>query len=180
VVIEAWGYPTTLLIDALVGPIGCLLLPAMKQPATFADSHANWRSRTTALVLGLCVLSFLLYWPNRAIAGEAQPIFGTFYTLVFVASALYLLAGREVLGAAAGAWRRASLWVAPFLFAMYGRYWVEKIGVAPLEAIATVLMYATPLVAGIVLLALARMDWSETTKIDSDPQLTAAEAAPAS
>ena len=175
VVIEAWGYPTTLLIDALVGPLGCLLLPAMKQPATFADSKAKWRSRTTALVLGLCVLSFLLYWPNRAVAGEAQPIVGTFYTLVFVASALYLLAGREVLGTAAGAWRRAALWIAPVLFAMYGRYWVEKIAVAPLQALATVLLYVTPLAAGIVLLALARRDWSDTTTIEGDPQLTPAE-----
>ncbi|HUR87513.1 MAG TPA: MFS transporter [Ramlibacter sp.] len=175
VAVEAWGYPTTLLVDAIVGPLCCLLLPAMKQPATFADSHANWRSRTTALVLGICVLSFVLFWPNKEIAGEAQPIVGTFYTLVFVASALYLLAGREVLGDSAGAFRRAALWVAPFLLAMYGRYWVDRIGIAPLHTLATLLMYAVPLAGGLVLLAMARMDWSETTTIEGDPALTRVE-----
>jgi PAT family beta-lactamase induction signal transducer AmpG len=177
VAIEAWGYPTTLLIDAIVGPVGCLLLPAMKQPATFADAKANWRSRTTALVLGVCVLSFLLFWPNREVAGEAQPIVGTFYTLVFVASALYLLAGREVLGALAGPYGRAALWVAPLLMAMYGRYWVDKIGNAPLHSLATLLLYAVPLAGGAVLLVLAGKDWSETTRIEPDPQLTPAESA---
>jgi PAT family beta-lactamase induction signal transducer AmpG len=176
VVIEAWGYPTTLLVDALVGPIGLLLLPAMKQPTTYADSHANWRSRTTALVLGICVLSFVLFWPNRELAGEAKPIVGTFYTLVFVASGLYLLAGREVLGMAAGRFGRAALWIAPFLFAMYGRYWIEDITIGPLYALAIVLLYATPLAAGAVLLTMARMDWSDTTDIAGDPQLTPAEA----
>jgi PAT family beta-lactamase induction signal transducer AmpG len=177
VAIEAWGYPTTLLVDAIVGPVGCLLLPAMKQPATFADAKANWRSRTTALVLGVCVLSFLLFWPNREVAGEAQPIVGTFYTLVFVASALYLLAGREVLGALAGPYGRAALWVAPLLMAMYGRYWVDKIGNAPLHSLATLLLYAVPLAGGAVLLVLAGKDWSETTRIEPDPQLTPAESA---
>lgn len=177
VAIEAWGYPTTLLIDAVVGPLSCLLLPAMKQPASFADSKANWRSRTTAMVLGICVLSFLVYWPNREIAGEAQPIAGTFYTLVFVASALYLLAGREVLGTAAGAFGRAALWVAPFLMAMYGRYWVDRITNLPLHSLATLLLYAVPLAGGIVLLVLATRDWSETTRMEPDPQLAPAEPA---
>jgi len=179
VVIEAWGYPTTLLVDAIVGPLCCFLLPALKQPATFSDNRANWRSRTTARVLGICVLSFVIFWPLKDIAGEVQSIVGTFYTLVFVASALYLLAGREVLGASAGVWNRAALWVTPFLFAMFGRYWLDDISNAPLHMIATLLLYATPLVGGFVLLALSRMDWSETTKIDGDPQLSQVEIAPA-
>src|SRR3569623_2288475 len=37
VVIEHWGYPTTLLDDAITGPLSILLLPAMKQPANYAD-----------------------------------------------------------------------------------------------------------------------------------------------
>ena len=180
VAIEAWGYPTTLLIDAIAGPLCILLLPAMKQPATFADAHASWRSRTTAAVLGVCALSFLVFWPNKDLAGPGQAIIGTFYTLVFVASALFLLAGREVLGASAGLWRRASAWVAPFLLLMYGRYWVDKLDSVPaLHSLATVLLYATPLAAGIVLLALATRDWSDTTLIEPDPLLTPVEAAPA-
>lgn len=175
VVIEAWGYPTTLLIDAIVGPLSCLLLPAMVQPKTFADAKANWRSRTTALVLGLCVLSFDVFWPNRGLAGEGQPIVGTFYTLIFVASGFFLLAGREVLGAAAGPWRRAALWVPLLLFAMFGRYWIDRIAVAPLHALAMFLLYATPLAGGAVLLALAAKDWSDTTRIAGDPQLAPAQ-----
>src|SRR5205085_10522480 len=31
IAIEAWGYPTTLLVDAITGPLCCLLLPYMKK-----------------------------------------------------------------------------------------------------------------------------------------------------
>jgi PAT family beta-lactamase induction signal transducer AmpG len=175
VAIEAWGYQTTLLVDAITGPLCVLLLPAMKQPLKFTDSHADWRARTTCIVLGVAVLSFVAYWPSREMFGSGQPIMGTFYTLIFVASALFLLAAREVLGEAAGVWRRAALWAAPFLFAMYGRYWVEKIGTAPLHALANVLLYATPLAGGAALLALASMNWSGTTRI-ADPDLATVEA----
>jgi PAT family beta-lactamase induction signal transducer AmpG len=112
-----------------------------------------------------------LYWPNRDALGSGQSVAGTFYTLVFVASALFLLAGREVLGAAAGAWRDAALWVAPFLLAMYGRYWIEKLPDA-LASAATVLLYASALAAGTVLIALARRDWGATTTIEPDAALT--------
>jgi PAT family beta-lactamase induction signal transducer AmpG len=178
VAIEAWGYQTTLLIDAITGPLCVLLLPAMKQPKSFTDSHADWRARTTCIVLGVAVLSFVLYWPNREMFGSGQPIIGTFYTLIFVASALFLLAAREVLGEAAGVWRSAALWAVPFLFAMYGRYWVEKIANAPLHTLASVLLYATPLAGGAALLALASMNWSGTTRI-ADPELAAVEGQPA-
>lgn len=179
VAIEAWGYQTTLLIDAITGPLCVLLLPAMKQPLKFTDAHADWRARTTSTVLGVAVLSFMLFWPNRETFGAGQPIMGTFYTLVFVASALFLLAAREVLGAAAGIWRGVALWTVPFLFAMYGRYWVEKIANEPLHALATALLYAAPLAGGIALLALARMNWSGTTRIEADEAPTAVEPQPA-
>jgi len=167
VVIEAWGYPTTLLVDAITGPLCCLLLPAMKETAVFTDEHAESRARKTAGVLGIGVLSFALYWPNRAAFGSGQEIVGTFYTLVFVASALFLLAGREVLGVAAGAKGRAALWVAPLLLAMWGRYWIDKIPNA-LQAPAQTLMYATALAGGVVLLSLAALDWRGTARIESE------------
>lgn len=174
VAIEAWGYQTTLLVDAITGPLCVLLLPAMKQPLSFTDAHADARARKTCIVLGIAVLSFVLYWPNREGFGSGQPIIGTFYTLIFVASALFLLAAREVLGGAAGAWRGVALWAAPFLLAMYGRYWVDKIANAPLHTLATVLLYAAPLAGGAVLLALASMNWSGTTRI-ADPDVAAAQ-----
>jgi PAT family beta-lactamase induction signal transducer AmpG len=164
VAIEAWGYPTTLLIDAIAGPLCVLLLPAMKQPARFTDAHADARARNTSLVLGLACLSWVLYWPNREIFGSGQPIMGTFYTLVFIASGLFLLAGREVLGDAAGPWRRASLWVSPLLCAMYARYWMDKLPAGAAWP-AQVLLYAVPLAGGIVLLALASRNWRGTSEI---------------
>jgi PAT family beta-lactamase induction signal transducer AmpG len=177
VAIEAWGYQTTLLIDAITGPLCVLLLPAMKQPASFTDAHADWRARTTAGVLGVAVLSFLLFWPNREAMGSGQPIMGTFYTLVFVASALFLLAGREVLGRSAGIYQRAALWIAPLLFLMYGRYWIDKLS-GGLHALATGLMYATSLVGGLVLIALAARDWTGATRM-AEPAVTPGEPQPA-
>jgi MFS transporter, PAT family, beta-lactamase induction signal transducer AmpG len=168
VAIEAWGYPTTLLIDAIVGPLCCLLLPAMKQPATFTDTHADARARNTSLVLGLACLSWLLYWPSREVFGSGAPIMGTVYTFVFIASGLFLLAGREVLGAAAGGWRRVSLWVSPLLLAMYARYWIDKLP-ASWAMPAEVLLYGVPLAGGVVLLALASRNWRGTSDIEALP-----------
>lgn len=170
VAVEAWGYPTTLLIDAITGPLCCLLLPAMKQTHVYTDERAQSRARNTSLVLGIATLSFILYWPNRAVFGSGQAIIGTFYTLAFIASALFLLAGREALGAVAGALGNAALWIAPLLFAMYGRYWMDKLP-GPLEMVAQALLYATPLAAGLVLLALSRKDWSAGTAMAPDPAL---------
>ena len=159
VAIEAWGYPATLLIDAIVGPLCVLLLPAMRQVVNFTDEKAAARARITAIALGVCVLLFVPLWPNRAMFGEGQAIVGTFFTLVFVASGLFLLAGREVLGSQAGVLRRLAPWIALLLFAMYGRYWIDAIGNASLRAVATALLYATPVVGGLLLLSMARIDW---------------------
>jgi PAT family beta-lactamase induction signal transducer AmpG len=161
VAIEAWGYPTTLLIDAIVGPLCVLLLPALKQVVNFRDERAAARARITAIALGVCVLLFVPLWPNRAMFGEGQSIVGTFFTLVFVASALFLLAGREVLGSHAGVLRRLAPWMALLLFAMYGRYWVDRIDNGALHAIATALLYATPIAGGLILLAMARIPWRD-------------------
>ena len=165
---EAWGYPVTLLVDAITGLACLLLLPALKRETTFSDALAQGRARKSALVLGLACLAWLPYWANHELLGRGQPIMGTFFTLVFVASALFLLAGREVLGASAGAWRRAALWMAPLLLAMYGRYFVDRLdGLPALRSIADVLVYLVPLAGGIVLLALASRDWRV---LDVEPQ----------
>lgn len=161
VAVEAWGYPRTLLVDAVVGLLALALLPMMKRPpGTFTDALAQGRARKSSLVLGLACLAWLPYWANHELAGRAQPIVGTFFTLVFIASALFLLAGREVLGHAAGGWRRAALWTAPLLLAMYGRYWLAKLDALPaLRIAAEAFVYLVPLLAGAVLLALARREW---------------------
>ncbi|HWI80435.1 MFS transporter [Ramlibacter sp.] len=164
VAVEAWGYPATLLADAVAG-LACLaLLPAMKRHAGFSDDLAQGRARTSSLVLGIACLAWLPYWAMHEALGRAQPIVGTFFTLVFIASALFLLAGREVLGGAAGAWRRAALWIAPLLLAMYGRYSIGTLDRLPaLRTAADALLYLVPLAGGIVLLALASRRWEALT-----------------
>ena len=170
VAVEAWGYPVTLLVDAVTGLACLLLLPAMKRESkTFSDALAEGRARKSALVLGLCCLAWLPYWAQHELLGRGQPIMGTFFTLVFIASALFLLAGREVLGAGAGAWRRAALWMAPLLLAMYGRYYADRLDALPaLRLAAEALVYLVPLAAGIVLLGLASRNWP-TLKIEAQP-----------
>jgi PAT family beta-lactamase induction signal transducer AmpG len=167
VAIEAWGYPTTLLVDAIVGPLCVLLLPAMKQVATYTDPRAASRARSTAIALGVCLLLFVPLWPNRAMLGGGEAILGTIYTLVFVASALFLLAGREVLGSEAGRLRRLAPWIALLLLAMYGRYWVDRIDIAALHAAAVAALYATPIAAGLLLLAMGRIDWRARLRDDN-------------
>jgi MFS transporter, PAT family, beta-lactamase induction signal transducer AmpG len=168
--VEAWGYPVTLLVDAITGLLCLLLLPMLKRrTAAFSDALADGRARKSSLVLGICCLAWLPYWANHELLGKGQPMMGTFFTLVFIASALFLLAGREVLGAGAGVWRRASLWMAPLLLAMYGRYWVDKLSSVPvLRGAAEVLMYAVPLAAGVVLVAMAFRDW-RTVNAEAQP-----------
>ena len=170
VAVEAWGYQVTLLVDAATGVICVLLLPWMKrQSGVFSDALAEGRARKSAFVLGVCCLAWLPYWANHELLGRGQSMMNTFFTLVFIASALYLLAGREVLGQAAGAWRRAALWVAPLLLLMYGRYWVGKLDSVPaLRSAAEVLLYLVPLAGGIVLLALASRNWAQLN--DAQPQ----------
>ena len=87
---------------------------------------------------------------------------------MFISSALFLLAGREVLGDAAGFWRRVALWVSPLLLLMYGRSFLGKLDSMPaLRSVADVLLYAVPLAGGIVLIALATRNWRT---LDPDPQ----------
>jgi PAT family beta-lactamase induction signal transducer AmpG len=167
VAVEAWGYPVTLLVDAVTGLICLLLLPAMKREPTFSDALADGRARKSAFVLGLACLAWLPYWANHEMLGRGQPIMGTFFTLVFISSALFLLAGREALGEAAGAWRRPALWVAPLLLAMHGRYYVDKLDAWPgLYSAAQLLVYVLPLLGGIVLLGLSSRNWRV---IDAQP-----------
>ncbi len=168
---EAWGYPVTLMVDAIIGPLCILLLPAMKRPpGLFTDALAERRARMTAMVLGVLCLLWIPYWANHEMLGRGQPIMSTFYTLVFIASALFLLAGREVLGDAAGFWRRVALWVSPLLLLMYGRNFLGKLDSMPaLRSLAEILVYAVPLAGGIVLIALATRNWRT---LDPEPPRT--------
>jgi len=174
--IEAFGYPVTLAIDATVGLFCLLLMHLMKKPASEAaqvsDSLADRRARKTALGLGLLCLLWLPFWALRAELGAALPIANVFFTMLFVVSPLFLLAGREVLGSGiSSGLRRASAWLALPLLAIYGRKWVDGLqaGLAPWAQsspqlmLADALIYLLPLLAGLVLIQLARRDWSVLT-----------------
>ncbi len=159
---EAWGYQTTLIVDAAVGLLSCLLLPAMaRTSAGFTDALADGRARKTAVVLGVLCLGWLPCWVFRDALGKAQPIVtGTFYSLVFIGSALFMLAGAQVLATSVARWRRAIPWLAILLFAMYARTFLGAIeGVPWLAAAASALILGVPLAAGVLLLALSRKDW---------------------
>jgi PAT family beta-lactamase induction signal transducer AmpG len=78
-------------------------------------------------VLALGCLAWLPYSRWHDALGSGQPIAGTFFTLVFVASALYLLAGSAVLRVTAPRLARLAVWVAPLLFAMHARYHVDTL-----------------------------------------------------
>jgi MFS transporter, PAT family, beta-lactamase induction signal transducer AmpG len=128
--------------------------------------HARQGARKTALELAC--LAWLPYWANPGWLGRGWPIMGTFFTLVFVAAALFMLAEREVLGTGAGPWRRAALWVAPLLLAMHGRYAIDRLAALPaLRSVAELLIHLVPLAGGIVLLALASRDWPA---LEAEPQ----------
>ena len=94
---------------------------------------------------------------------------GTLFTLIFVASALFLLAGRAVLDAAGGAAVRLGVWLAPLLFLMYARYYLDSVGnwlapLIPLEVFKMAVqsgMVLIALSAGVVLIVLGRQPWRE-------------------
>ncbi|HEV7915713.1 MAG TPA: MFS transporter [Albitalea sp.] len=173
VAIEAWGYPRTKLIVALFGLCCQLFGPRLKnepvQDALRAGAAAALRARATAGVLALLCFAWLPFQAWRELLGGAQPIAGTLFTVVFVGSALFLLAGAAVIGAAARGLARMAVWVAPLLFAMHLRYHVDAIarglsGVADPAAVKGTLdlvLRVVPVIGGVVLLLFALKPWRE-------------------
>jgi PAT family beta-lactamase induction signal transducer AmpG len=171
IAIEALGYPMTMGIDALAGLACLLLLPWMKSVRGNApDGGAPARARVSALVLGLACLAWLPYRLLRSELGAAVPLFETLFTVVFVAAALFLLAGAAVLAGPARRWVRGGAWLAPLLLLMYARRWVDALSdaigsvvasPALVAAAAEGLIRALPLLAGALLLALALQPWRE-------------------
>lgn len=173
IAIDAWGYPTTLLVDGIVGLLCLLVLPWLKRSdgagASLADAQAPRRARGLALVLGLLCLAWVPYSVWSASFGAAKPIMGTLFTLVFVASALFLLAGRAVLGESGGWPARWGAWMAPLLILMYVRYHLDAIaawlpasvGGPGFVAVAQNAMLAIAAVAGALLIRLRGQSWQQ-------------------
>jgi MFS transporter, PAT family, beta-lactamase induction signal transducer AmpG len=175
IAVEAWGYPATLWADGVIGLICILLLSGLKKRqvgeqaadgagvSTGADMLAAGRARRCAWVLGLLCLLWLPAWHWRSAFGAAQPIVtGTFFTLVFVLAALFLLAGREVIGLQAPAWwRRVAPWSALALLLIYARRFLPATTDAGGGwAVAEALVYLVPLIAGVMLAWLSRQTWN--------------------
>lgn len=151
IAIEALGYPKTLLIDAVVGVLCLALLPFIKparEPA--GDGGGARRARVLAGVLACACLAWLPYRAGVWNAGAAAPIFDTLFTLIFVASAVFLATGAAVLGGSASVLGRLGLVLAPLLLAMYLRRWWPQ---------ADWLYFAVPAAAALVLAAQARLSW---------------------
>ena len=122
-------------------------------------------------MLGAACLAWLPYRMNMAALGVAAPLFETLFTVIFVASALFLLAGAALLGGSARRLVRLGAWIAPLLLLLYARRWVDAMaawlgGSEPARSqaiadVAEVLVRALPLAAAAVLIALALRSWRE-------------------
>ena len=110
--------------------------------------------------LALLCLAWLPFNHFQDSLGAARPMLGTLFTLVFIASALFLYAG-SLQGMGAGL-ARASRWLALLLLALYVRYfiggWASSLGLdaAAVQAAARWVFDAVALAAALLLLALAR------------------------
>ena len=187
IAIEAWGYPTTMLVDGIFGLTCLLVLPWLKRSddvskgaskgasnsdgnaASFADALGPKRARRLAAGLGLLCLAWVPYSHWSEAFGAAKPIMGTLFTLIFIASALFLLAGRAVLGEAGGRTAQVGVWVAPLLLLMYARYYLDKMAGwlptgldgASFVAAAQGAMLGVAVLAAVLLLRLGAQPWKQ-------------------
>ena len=106
--------------------------------------------------------------------GAALPIANTFFTLIFIASALFLLAGGVVLGESATQLARVGTRFAPLMLVMLSRSHLDKLSgwLAPMidKNIFVQLMdcayYGLPLFAAVLLWQLAGKSWAELHPVE--------------
>lgn len=179
IAIEAWGYPKTMVIDALFGAACLLLIPLMRKANTDSgyatDGAAAPRARGLALLLGLMCLTWLPYSAWKDVFGAAQPMVSIVFTLVFVGSAVFLLAGSVVLGGSARRLSRVAPWVALLLLLMHARNHLGTIAgwlgtsAERLQAVATPAFDVIALLGGIVLLLHALQPWAALRQAEEAP-----------
>jgi PAT family beta-lactamase induction signal transducer AmpG len=188
IAIASIGYPRTLLIDALLG-LACLaLIPFMRKvrAGETVDSAAPRRARALALGLAVALLASPPMHLIRGQFGASAPVLSMFMTLGFVAAAVFLGAGGALLARRSPLAARLGLWVAPLLFALAGRNFVEPVGRTLAEwtgadglseALARAVefgMWSVPLLGAGILLRFAADRWSDLT---SAPRTTRPDAA---
>lgn len=122
---ERLGYPLTLLLDALFGLAGIALLPWLAKPSSGAvhDAGAARRAALMGRTLATACIAFVAWWWLHEPAGPTAGIAGTVFTLVFVASALYLYAG-TMLQDEGAAFDRGARLLAVALLLLYARRWL--------------------------------------------------------
>ncbi len=147
---EVLGYPVTLLIDALTGLLCLAVLPLIRPGRATSADGGGARARGLSAVLALGCLAWLPYRSGWFDSGAAAPIFETLFTLIFVASAVFLAAGAAALGDSQRRLGRAGLVLAPLLLAMFLRRWWPQ---------PEALVLAVPLAGALVLAAQARLRW---------------------
>jgi len=158
--VEAWGYPVTMGIDAAFGLLGLTLLPLMKRSGkandtddAFDDGRAAGRARALAGVLALGCIGWLA--AHAAGLDKNAAIAGTGFTLIFVASGLFLLAGAAMLR---GGRPWARIVMALLLLAMGLR---QQLG------LPEPLLLALPAMGAAMLARLAMRRWDELTVVSA-------------
>jgi len=159
IAVEALGYPVTLVIDAVFG-LACLLFLPFIRPSLRpeGDGGAPARARWVAALLAFGCLAWVPYRVGLWTAGAAAPILETLFTLVFVASAVFLAAGGATLGTQLG---RAGLWLAPLLLAMHARHGFPAAGLA---------YVIVPVLAAGLLAWQARLSWQMLSPMPLGPR----------
>ncbi len=153
--VEVLGYPKTLMADAVFGLLNLALVLPLRRPRPGEESPrapARRASRTAGVLAVLC-LAWIPFMLDPELLGAARPIANTFFTLIFVAAALMLLAAAAMLPRSV--LTRAAPWIAVALFAMYARRFFEP---GPLLHAALGLVAVA---AAAALVALARHRWGE-------------------
>jgi PAT family beta-lactamase induction signal transducer AmpG len=170
---EALGYPITLLIDAVLGPVCVLLLPWMgRRPGEagpgLCDAAAEQRARWTARVLASACAGFVAWWWWHDPKGPASGIANTLFTLGFVAAALFLYAG-TLLQQQSAAVKRIAGWLAIGLLLLYARRFIPADGAGALWAAARLVVSLVALAAAALLWTIAARPWPGLREAADNP-----------
>jgi PAT family beta-lactamase induction signal transducer AmpG len=177
IAVEAFGYPLTLLIDAVAGVLCLAFLPALKRRAdagdALCDARAQRRARQGSLALAVVCLLFVPWWLLHDPQGAAVGIANTVFTLAFVAAALFFYASTLLQRPQPG-WGRVCRVLALGLLLVYARRWIGPMAdaLAPAVDPALTRAAASMLVLAIVLssaLCLVRIGLAPWPGLAPDP-----------
>jgi PAT family beta-lactamase induction signal transducer AmpG len=173
---EAWGYPAMMRLDVVLGLLCLLVLPFLRPSlgalgeAIVNDGRGAIRARAVAVLLAVgcvgAVIASRLIPPDGGLASIAN----TFFTLTYVLSGVFLLAGGATIGGSAPMLARTGAWFAPLLIAMSFRAHSGAI-VAFLggkeselaQRISDAILLLVPLLGAALLVAFATRSWKELT-----------------